>query len=94
MINQIKARERELDGEREVSKKLKRELTITMHKIEQMKAEAPRRAHKVELGNNFDQIDINQFFEKLYPDKNQASKKEMTTDTKGPWTKPCCIEGC
>ena len=94
MINQIKGREKELEEEREASKKLKRELTITMNKIEQMKAEAPRRAHKVELGNNFDKNDINRFFRKLCPDKNQASKEERTADAKGPWTKPCCIEGC
>ena len=35
-----------------------------------MKAEAPRRAHKVELGNNFDQYDLTRFFKKIYLNKN------------------------
>ena len=59
-----------------------------------MKADAPQRTHKIELGNNYDQADLTRFFKKLYPIKNQTSKGDKTADAKGPWSKPCSILGC
>ena len=49
-----------------------------------MKANAPKKAPKIELGINYDQIDLDKFFRKLYPIKNQLSKGDKTPDTKGP----------
>jgi hypothetical protein len=62
MINQIKEREEELEHERQANRRMKRELDITKHRMEQMKAEAPKKAFKPEIGANFDQDDINKFF--------------------------------
>ena len=47
------------------NKKLERELLIAMNKIEQMKAEVPKKASKIQAGINYDQEDINKFFKKL-----------------------------
>jgi len=94
MINQIKEREEELENERNANAKLKRELNITMHKMEQMKAEAPKKAFKPVISVNYGQEEINRFFAKLITKKDKIQKENKTAGVKGPWTKTCCIKGC
>ena len=61
---------------------------------EQIKANAPKKAPKIELGINYNKDDLTQFFKKLYPIKNQALKEEKTADSKESFSQPCSIVGC
>ena len=43
-----------------------------------MKAEAPKKAFKPEIGINYGQEDLDRFFSKLNPKKDQAQKGDKT----------------